>query len=87
LIAFAIYGLALFGGHGDLVISVFERLCSDDGKTIATEALKAFETWNTSEVLALESQLRAEGLAESEISVWRTGYRDQFASKLSHAQV
>ena len=66
-------------GYGDFIFAVFERLCADDGKTIATEDLKAFETWNANKVLALETQLRAEGLTESDISAWRAGslLRDQ----------
>jgi hypothetical protein len=73
--------------YGDFIFAAFERLCADDGKTIATEDLKAFETWNASKVLALERQLRAEGLTASDISVWRAGYRDQFRSKMSHGSM
>jgi hypothetical protein len=73
--------------YGDFIFAAFERLCMDDGKTIASEDLKAFETWNARKVLALEGQLRAEGLTDDEISAWRAGYRDRFRSKISHAQV
>jgi hypothetical protein len=66
--------------YGDFILAVFERLCSDDGTTIGTEDLKAFQFWNANKVLALENKLRAEGLAESDLPVWRSGYRDQFAS-------
>jgi hypothetical protein len=71
--------------YGDLIISVFERLRSDDGKTIAADDLAQFKSWHANKVLALESQLRAEGLTKSDISVWRAGYRDQFASKMPRA--
>jgi hypothetical protein len=71
--------------YGDVIIAVFDRLCSDDGKTIATEDLRAFETWNASKMLALETQLRGEGATEADLGGWRRGYSDQITLRLIQA--
>jgi hypothetical protein len=67
--------------YGDFIRGVFERLCSDDGDTIAADDLAKLKAWHADKVASLETEFRAEGLTEDEISVWRAGYRDQFASR------
>ena len=67
--------------YGDFILAILERLCSDDGETIVADDLAKLKSWHADKVAALETQFRAEGLTESDISTWRAGYRDQFASR------
>jgi hypothetical protein len=61
--------------YGDFIRGVFERLCSDDGDTIAADDLAKLKTWHADKVAALETQFRAEGLTEADLAVWRAGIR------------
>jgi hypothetical protein len=72
--------------YGDLIVSVFERLCSDDGKTIAIEDQKAFERWHANKAGAVERELRAEGATEHDIGVWRGAWRDQIAPRTNQTK-
>jgi hypothetical protein len=66
--------------YGDFIIAVFERLCSDDGKTVAADDMAQFKSWHANKVLALETQFRADGVTESDISCWRAAWRNQIAN-------
>jgi hypothetical protein len=72
--------------YGDFIIAKFERLCSDDGKTIEAEDLKAFETWNAGKMLAIENRLKGEGATEHDIGVWRAAYRDRIAPRTNRTK-
>jgi hypothetical protein len=72
--------------YGDFIIAVFERLCSDDGKTVAADDMAQFKSWHANKVLALETQLRAEGATEVDIGVWRGAWRDQIAPRTNQTK-
>jgi hypothetical protein len=67
--------------YADFLFSVFERLCKDADKTIANDDLVQLQKWHANKVAALEMEFRAKGLGDDDISIWRAGYRKQFASK------
>ena len=73
--------------HADFLFSAFERLCADDDKAIANDDLVQLQKWHANKVAALETQFRAEGLTEDDISTWRAAYRDQFVAKISPGQI
>jgi hypothetical protein len=45
----------------------FERLCSDDGDTIAADDSAKLTSWQADKVAALEMAFRATGLTEADI--------------------
>jgi hypothetical protein len=61
--------------YGDFIRGVFERLCSDDGETIAADDLAKLTSWHADKVAALETEFRAKGLTEADLAVWRAGIR------------
>jgi hypothetical protein len=71
--------------YGKLLIAVFLRLCRDDGESIAREDLRAFNKWHEMKTDALVQQLRAEGASQSDVEVWRAGYRNEIAEQTEKA--
>jgi hypothetical protein len=61
--------------YGDFIRGVFERLCSDDGETIAADDLAKLTSWHADKVAALETEFRAKGLTNDDIAVCRAGIR------------
>jgi hypothetical protein len=61
--------------YGDFIRGVFERLCSDDGETIAAEDLAKLTSWHADKVASLETEFRAKGLTEADLAVRRAGIR------------